>query len=269
MFEVGFIGVGVMSSAIINRMLIGLLDYSNLILYDLDQERLNEYKSAGAHVAENAEEVLNKAKIVFIGVKPQQMRDALPKNKKFNCLVLVSMQAGISIETLYKQVEKYNKDINILRIMPNLPVLVGDGVVAYCANSTSNYLNNALKYLSNCGLLLPIEERLFDTITSISGSGPAYVAYFIDAMLKSAIKNGLSKEQAQSIVFSTFIGSVNYLKHTNISVETFIDKVCSKGGTTIEAINYFDLKGLDNLIITGLDKAKKRSEELSNIANDD
>ena len=102
-----------------------------------------------------------------------------------------------------------------------------------------------------------------DAVTAISGSGPAYVYYFIQSMIKAGIKNGLTEEQSKELTLQTFVGAVEMVKHSNDDLDTMIDRVCSKGGTTIQAIDTFRYYELEDKIIEGIDKCKLRSEELS------
>ncbi|MDE5654764.1 MAG: hypothetical protein K2I46_04065 [Clostridia bacterium] len=108
-----------------------------------------------------------------------------------------------------------------------------------------------------------VEEKYFDAVTSISGSGPAYVYYFIKAMIDGGIKGGLSFEQSKELTISTMIGASKMVANSSEDLDVLIQKVCSKGGTTIQAIDTFREKSVDKSIIEGIDKCRKRSEELS------
>ncbi|MDE7209221.1 MAG: pyrroline-5-carboxylate reductase, partial [Clostridia bacterium] len=108
-----------------------------------------------------------------------------------------------------------------------------------------------------------VEEKYFDAVTSISGSGPAYVYYFIKAMIDGGIKGGLSFDQSKELTIATMIGASKMVANSSEELDTLIQKVCSKGGTTIQAIDTFREKSIDKSIIEGIEKCRKRSEELS------
>ncbi|HHX48986.1 MAG TPA: pyrroline-5-carboxylate reductase [Clostridiales bacterium] len=265
MYEIGFVGVGVMGGAILEKIIYNApnkkenLEAKKVLIYDLDNAKLNKFKSLGVNVAKNVSDVFLECKTVVIAVKPQQYFDVIKNIEKFQCNTIITIMAGIKIETI----EKRFSDIEVIRLMPNLPVLIGKGVIAYCHNKKNIYLNKFLLLFANCGTLIEIDENMFDVVTSISGSGPAYVAYFAKSMIDSAVNMGLDSKTSRQIVLETIIGASEYLSIKNENIDDFITKVCSKGGTTIEAINSFKQDNFSSVINEGMVKCKDRAKELS------
>ena len=132
-----------------------------------------------------------------------------------------------------------------------MPVLISKGVIAYCHNHKNIYLNKFLTLFNSCGKLIEVEENMFDVVTSLSGSGPAYVAYFAKSMIDSAVAMGLDFDISKQLVLATVNGTSEYLTVCNEDIDNFISKVCSKGGTTIEEINSFKTEKLESIINNG------------------
>lgn len=265
MYDLGFIGVGVMGGAILDQVIANLknlpdeINPHDILIYDIQQDRLSDYSQKGISVSKHLNTIFEECKIVIIGVKPQQYIDLIKNINSFSCNTIVTMMAGIKINSI---LEKFN-DVEVIRIMPNLPIKIGKGVIAYSHNNKNFNLDKVVDLLKHCGKTIEVLEKDFDIITSISGSGPAYVAYFAKAMINSAISMGLDHDIAKNIALTTIEGTSQYLYESKDNLSEFIDKVCSKGGTTIEAINEFDRNDLSNTILKGILKCKDRATELS------
>ena len=264
-YKIGFIGTGVMAGAIINRILsaIDTLDLSSneIIAYDLDENKLNEFANKGVVKGSSTNEIFENANIVVLGVKPQYYAEILSNTSTINAKTIISIMAGVKIATLRNYL---GNEVGITRIMPNTPCTIGKGVMAVtfdkCANETQSFI---LSLLNTCGTTLVIEESKFDAVTSISGSGPAYVYAFADAMVKSGVKGGLTEEESKLLTLKTLEGSASYAGVAEYELSTLVERVCSKGGTTIEAINVFKDKGLAEIIIEGVDACREKSKLLS------
>ena len=153
--------------------------------------------------------------------------------------------------------------------MPNLPVLVGAAMTAYVLSpEVSDDEHELIKtYLSSVGSILHVEnEDKLDAVTALSGSGPAYVSYFIENMTSSAESLGFSYEDATQLVWQTFRGTVKYLEHNTIDPTNLRKMVTSKGGTTAAAIEVFEKHKLSNLVEAGIKAAYIRAKELGNSA---
>ena len=263
--KLGFIGTGVMAGAIINRILgsIDVLDLvpSDIIVYDLDENKVSEFVKKGVTKGNSSNEIFEHAEIVMLGVKPQFYADILKNTPVINSNTVLSIMAGVKIKTLRGYL---GEDIGIVRIMPNTPCTIGKGVMALtfdnCSKDTQSFV---LSILNSCGKTLIIDESKFDAVTSISGSGPAYVYAFADAMVQAGIRGGLSPEESKLLTLATIEGSALYADVAEYELPILVDRVCSKGGTTIEAVTIFKEKGLSEIIGEGIDACREKSKLLS------
>ncbi|MDE6275495.1 MAG: pyrroline-5-carboxylate reductase [Clostridia bacterium] len=256
-YKLGFIGCGNMAKAIIN----GLLD-SNLLkaqdMYISTPSISSPYR--GIAFSNDNQDILSVCEYVVLAVKPQIFKEISSNLSKNNCKCIISIMAGVNTDTIAK-VCNCNQ---VIRIMPNTPCSIGEGVSAitsYNADLESDkFVESIFKTISKT---VRVDEKYFDAVTSISGSGPAYVYYFIKAMIDGGVKGGLSFEQSKDLTIATMIGASKMVANSSENLDILIQKVCSKGGTTIQAIDTFNEKSVDKSIIEGIDKCRKRSEELS------
>lgn len=256
-YKLGFIGCGNMAKAIIN----GLLDSHLLEAEDMCVSTPNisqPYK--GITFTNNNQDILSKCEYVVLAVKPQVFKEISKDFVKNNCKCVISIMAGVNTDTIAKSCNCKQ----VVRIMPNTPCSIGEGVSAitsYNADADSDsFVERIFKTISK---IVRVEEKYFDAVTSISGSGPAYVYYFIKAMIDGGVKGGLSFEQSKELTIATMIGASKMVANSSEDLDLLIQKVCSKGGTTVQAIDTFREKSVDKSIIEGIDKCRKRSEELS------
>ncbi|MDE6605699.1 MAG: pyrroline-5-carboxylate reductase [Clostridia bacterium] len=256
-YKLGFIGCGNMAKAIIN----GLLDSKLLATKDILVSTPSiSAPYRGVSFSNNNQDVVSTCEYVVLAVKPQIFKAISADFTNNKCKCVISIMAGVNTDTIAK-VCNCNQ---VIRIMPNTPCSIGEGVSAitsFNADADSNeFVENIFKTISK---VVRVEEKYFDAVTSISGSGPAYVYYFIKAMIDGGIKGGLSFDQSKELTIATMIGASKMVANSSEELDTLIQKVCSKGGTTIQAINTFREKSVDKSIIEGIEKCRKRSEELS------
>ena len=149
--------------------------------------------------------------------------------------------------------------------MPNTPAMIGKGISALCFEGYSDLEKNFVRSIfESIGEAIYLNEGLFHAVTSISGSGPAYVYTFINAMIKGGVEGGLSESDSRKLAIATTIGAAEMaLRNPDKSIDELINAVCSKGGTTIEAIKSFKRDNLEDIIIKGIKACRLRSEELS------
>lgn len=169
--------------------------------------------------------------------------------------------AGISIDMMQKQLGV----TKIVRSMPNIPSQIGEGMTVFCASNAVDRkeLFIVQNLINTTGKSIYIErEEMLNAATAISGSGPAYVFYFMQAMIESAIKLGFSASEADFLVSKTFLGSVQLQNRSTLSNEAWIQRVASKGGTTEAALTVFSQKKLKENIIEGIEAANARAVEL-------
>ena len=198
--------------------------------------------------------------VVLLAVKPQDMAAATADVNSNGALVL-SIAAGLDIATLSAMLN----NSRIIRIMPNTPAQIGMGVAGLFAPADLQAADKdiAERIMSAVGQVYWLaDESRMHAITGISGSGPAYVFYFMQAMIESAVKLGFLTSEAEFLVSQTFSGSVHLQNRSKLSNEAWIQRVASKGGTTEAALSVFNQKELQEIVINAIDVANTRAVEL-------
>lgn len=253
--SIGFIGCGNMANAIISGLVSSnFLPAEHVYASDTSVSALEEAaKKYGISVCENNTELIDKADIIVLAVKPNvydaimaEIKSANPKGKIF-----VSIAAGKTIEYLERGLGKSQK---ILRTMPNTPALVGEGITAICPNG--NIKEDELKYLkellSTFGIVEVIAEKLFDAVIITASSSPAYVFMFIEAMADAAVLEGMPRKQAYTFAAKAVMGSAKLMLETGKHPGELKDMVCSPGGTTIEAVRVLEERGMRSAVIEAM-----------------
>ena len=185
---------------------------------------------------------------IFLGVKPQMMagmllgirpvlRERIEKGETFT---LVTMAASLTIEKIR---EMAGVEAPTVRIMPNLPVSIGKGVILYTASGAEKTLPGLLEALSPAGMLLPVEERLIDAGSAVAGCGPAFACLFIEALADGGVACGLPRAQAQALALQMLAGTAELLLQTGQHPAALKDAVCSPGGTTIAGVHSLEKGG--------------------------
>lgn len=201
--------------------------------------------------------------IIILAVKPQDFSSLASGIKPFlkpNQIVF-SVMAGVTISTIEKQLGCSK----IVRSMPNIPTQIGKGMTVF---SASSYVDRKELFIiqnliNTTGKSIYVEnEKLIDAATAISGSGPAYVFYFMNAMIKAAEGLGFSQSEAELLVNQTFMGSVDLQNTSSLSNENWIKKVASKGGTTEQALKVFNENSVEEVVIKAIQAANNRALEL-------
>ena len=256
-YKLGFIGCGNMAKAIINGLLDSkLLKAENMYISTPSISR--PYREIS--FTNNNQEILSSCEYVVLAVKPQIFKEISSNFVENKCKCVISIMAGVNTDTIAKTCNCNQ----VIRIMPNTPCSIGEGVSAitsYNADAESDKFVESI--FATISKTVRVEEKYFDAVTSISGSGPAYVYYFIKAMIDGGVKGGLSFEQSKELTISTMIGASKMVANSSEDLDVLIQKVCSKGGTTIQAIDTFRGNSVEKSIIEGIDKCRMRSEELS------
>ena len=263
--KLAIIGFGHMGSAIIKGALkSGILSAEDITVADKSPETLAKASALGVAATSDSSSAVKDADTVIIAVKPGNLKDlaedineTLPASA-----VLVSICAGKRLETL---AEFFGKDAKIIRVMPNTPALVGEGMSALCANEnvTKEELSAVSAIFASFGRAEILQEDLFDAVTAVSGSGPAYVYAFIDALMKYAVESGMTPEQSKIFAAQTVLGAAKMTLSSNESPQKLKENVCVPNGTTIEAINVFDERGFDDIIKDAAKACEERSRQIS------
>lgn len=260
MVRLGFIGTGNMASALIKSM---RAKGSSIISSDKNVEKLQKAgQELKIDITDSNKEVLACSDIIFLCVKPKDFAGALEEIKDYSGnKILVSIAAGIKVSSIEKIIGQNKK---IVRVMPNLNCAVGEMAATYCCNKNiAKEEKTAIGSLLNAaGLALEIEEEKMDAVTALSGSGPAFVAYILEAFAKAGEKEGLSKEISYNLALQTLFGTAKLLKETKESPECFIKRVASPKGTTEAGIEALDKSEIIAIIEKTIRAAAKRSREL-------
>ncbi len=264
MNKIGFIGGGKMASAIIKGIINSKwCEAHNIFVSDKNPETLNILKNSyGVNVCNNNADVIKNAPIILFAVKPFVLREVLEEIKPYitkNHIVL-SIAAGISIETI----EKILGEVPVVRIMPNTPALVNEGMSAVCKGNFANneHSDIALQIFNCIGKVIETEEKYIDIITAISGSGPAFYYYVINEIAKSGEKLGLDYETCLKLSAQTAFGSAKMIMESGINPEQLIINVTTPGGCTAEGNKVLIEKNVSEILAETINKTAQKAKEL-------
>jgi pyrroline-5-carboxylate reductase len=260
--NIAFIGGGNMATALIGGLRrAGARDAIAVLEIDVERgRRLAEQHGIAAHTG--AGEWLRACEVVVLAVKPQQMRAAVDAIRPFLDRPLVlSIAAGIRARTLARWL---GTEV-IVRTMPNTPALIGAGVTGAVALAgvTADQRAAAERILSAAGEVVWFDdEAMLDPVTAISGSGPAYVFFFMEAMEQAAREMGLGESQGRALALQTFLGAAKLALASPEPASVLRERVTSKGGTTAAALASFAADDVKGAIVRGLRAANARAKEL-------
>lgn len=262
--KIGFIGGGNMATALIGGLVGKLTAGSNIHVIDPNADALAKLqKQFGVTVAPEVDATLAKCDVVVLSVKPQQMKEVVAQlAPHMSSQLVLSIAAGIRAVDLSRWLGGYTA---IVRTMPNTPALIGKGITGMVAMSgVSREQHDAADAIMRAvGATVWLDdEALIDPVTAVSGSGPAYVFYFIEAMQQAALEMGLSAEQGTQLAIATFVGASQLAAQSAEPVSILRDRVTSKGGTTYAALTSMESSGVKQAIVTALKAAATRGKEL-------
>lgn len=262
--NITFIGGGNMAYAIAKNMLsTGLIDADDTTITDLNKERLYFIEEElGVNITDDNISAINGSDIIVLSIKPQVFRIAykdFADSLKNKCVI--SIMAGVSIEELKKA---FPANTRILRTMPNMPAIVGEGMTAFCKenNLTEEELTFAENIFNSVGKVAYVEENLIDAVIGICGSGPAYVFMFIEALADAGVSHGLPRDTAYELAAQLLKGSAVAVQESGIHPAKLKDMVCSPGGTTIEAVKSLEKNGFRGVVIDAVDECVKKAKRL-------
>ncbi|MBQ9589002.1 MAG: pyrroline-5-carboxylate reductase [Butyrivibrio sp.] len=262
---VGFIGLGNMAKAMIGGILAkGLMGPNEIIGTAATEEtRLKVSNKYGIQTRTSNEAVAKESDIIILAVKPQYLKvviadimDSVDENK-----VIVSIAAGKTIKWLEKEFEK---PVKIIRVMPNTPALVLEGCSAVCRNDmvTDDDYHFVIELLESFGKAYTVPESMMDVVVGVSGSSPAYVFLFIEAMADAAVAGGMSRKQAYEFAAQSVLGSAKMVLETGKHPGELKDMVCSPAGTTIEAVKILEEEGFRGAVIDAVTACIEKSRKL-------
>ena len=263
---VGFIGTGNMGGALA-KAVAKTVGGESLLLADRDTEKAAALAAKlDATVADTAQ-VATQSEYIFLGVKPQMMADMLAEigpllAERRTPAVLISMAAGLSLAAIREMV---GFACPLIRIMPNTPVAVGQGMVLYCATpeTTPAQMDAFRQMMQAAGRLGEIEERLIDAASAVSGCGPAFVYLFVEALADGGVKCGLPRQMALDYAAQTVLGAAQMVLETGEHPGCLKDAVCSPGGTTIAGVHALECGGFRSLAMDAVEAAYARTLELA------
>ena len=264
MAKIGIIGCGNMGEALLTGML-GSISPSDITFFELNDERAT-YISQKYNVSRSTS-IANTASssYLLLCVKPDGIVPVITeiKNHGLTKQVLISIAAGVSLQ---KMQSAAGSNAKIIRTMPNTPALLKKGVTAIAQNGnlSTDEMNFALNIFSSVGEVIQLDERHFDAVTGLSGSGPAYVYLFIYSLMQAGIHEGLTADVSKKLAVETIIGAAEMVKNSDEHPSSLIDKVSSPGGTTIRALASFEKDGFKDSVINAVKAAAHRSREFSN-----
>jgi len=260
------IGGGNMGGAILLSLLKSTsVSSKDILLIESDVEKLQKIGDAtGCNIQTEIDETVRSYEIVMLAVKPQSATAVMgllaqwlmPKH------VVVSVMAGISLDTMRGVLGKSR----LVRVMPNIPTLIGEGMSVFFASERVGSEGRELvkDIFNSCGSCLEVKnEDAIDAATAVSGSGPGYLFYFAEQMLLSANALGFNEVEAHSLVQQTLRGATLLWESQQVPPETLRQQVSSPGGTTLAALNHFQLKNVGKSIQEGMREAYRRAKELS------
>lgn len=263
--RIAFIGGGNMAGAILEECLTQGLEPSQCNVIELNEERRAFIeKQWQVQTQKLITSTIQGCELILLAVKPQQMKEVAEKLQPhlLHNPLIISIAAGIRLTSLSAWLGNYSK---VIRAMPNMAALIHKGITGLFASPTISPSEQQLaeKLLLSVGEVLWVKnETQLDAITAVSGSGPAYVFYFIEALEQAAENLGLSSEQAKKLALTTFEGAAHLAATSSESASTLREKVTSKGGTTEAALNYLEKMSVKQHFIEAVQVAEKRAKEL-------
>ncbi len=277
--KIGFIGAGNMGQAMIGALIKSKrYSPSDLFVCDVVKNQTDTLKKAyGITVLPDNGAVIDTCDVIIFAVKPQAVEQVLSELKDKAVFkntagkkIFISIAAGTPIKKFESYIydaiaDDIKRQMPILRVMPNTPALVLSGMSGLCANAyaTAGDVEIAKKILSAMGKVIECQESDMDAVTAVSGSGPAYCFYLVEAMIEAAVQLGISPENAGEMTAATLKGSLILLENQSITARELRQKVTSPGGTTEAAIKVFDDNSVKQIIIQAITAAAQRSKELS------
>ena len=263
--HIAFIGGGNMASAIIGGLLKRGLPASQIqVVEPFAEQRAKLAQQFQVAVSASPEATLNRASLVVWAVKPQTFREAAAQSRDHTRAALhLSVAAGIRSDSI----ASWLGTERVVRAMPNTPALIGKGITALFARpaaSAADRLASEQVIQTTGDFLWLAEEEQLDAVTALSGSGPAYVFYFIEAMIQAGIDMGLSREQSHQLAVATFVGASALAQDATEPPEVLRARVTSKGGTTYAALTAMEQDGMQQRFMRAIEAARQRARELGN-----
>lgn len=261
---IGIFGAGVMGEALLSGLLAGGAQHGDVFITERREDRAEQIRERhGVAVLTNIEGARIADTLILV-VKPQDMAALLAEispELRTGALVL-SLAAGITCETIEKGLPRGHP---VVRVMPNTPALVDEGMSAIAAGVScdQSHLSQAQRLMSSVGKVIEVPESYLDAVTAISGSGPAYIFYVVEAMIEAGVLLGLPRALSNELVVQTLVGAAAMLRDTGEHPTVLRENVSSPAGTTVAAIRQLDDHKVRAAFVTAMEAARDRSRELA------
>jgi len=253
------IGGGNMGSAILS----GIHKNFNVCVCEKDKSRADFLKRKFHVKTAELKNSLQQVKTILLAVKPQDFEEILKEIRpQFKNQLIISIAAGITTPYIEKRL---GRKIRVVRVMPNFPAQIGQGMAGICKGKFATHVDLALtrRIFNSIGTSVIIDEKWMDAVTAISGSGPAYVFLFVECFEKAARSLGFKKDMAKQLVRQTLKGSLALLESQNVDAAELRARVTSKGGTTQAATDVFMKHHIEKIFEEALKAAVRRAKELA------
>jgi pyrroline-5-carboxylate reductase len=264
--KIAFIGTGNMGEALVSGLIVsGSSEPKNIICTDIRESNLADIKAKyKVRTTTNNMKAVSEADIVIYAVKPQIMATVLTETaaKLDMSKLVISIAAGVPLAAIESCV---NKDLRLIRVMPNIAAFVKESAsaIAAGAHATKEDIELAMQIFNSIGKSIFLKENyLMDAITGLSGSGPAYIFLIVDALADAGVKVGLSRQESIFLATQTILGAAKLLLETQEHPSQLKDKVTSPGGTAIAGLATLESGGLRTTLINAVEAATNRSKEL-------
>lgn len=257
----GFIGCGNMGGAVARAL---SQSTKQILVSDRSGKAKALAEELNIHYGDNGE-IAAQCELIFLCVKPHMMKDVLLPLQPILAErkpLLISMAAGLTIQTI----EKFaGVQLPVIRMMPNTPTAVGKGVIQYCCNDLVEETMHQtwLRDMQPCGLLDPLEERLIDAASALSGSGPAYMYVFLEALADGAVACGIPRNKAMEYAAMTIAGAAEMYLQTNTHPGMLKDAVCSPGGSTIVGLRALEQHGFRGAVMDCVIGTYEKNKDLA------
>jgi len=264
--KIGFIGLGNMATAMIGGILQQKRVEPQDIIGSARTEATKELVKSKFNItiAESNKQVAEQSDILFLAVKPIFFPEVISEIKEAvkESTLVVSIAAGKTLDYLRESFGR--PECKLIRCMPNTPALVLEGCTGVCAgdNVTKEELEQVLLLLRSFGTASVVPERLMDVVVGVSGSSPAYVFMFIEAMADEAVAAGMPRSQAYEFAAQSVLGSAKMVLETGRHPGELKDMVCSPGGTTIQAVKVLEEKGMRAAVMDAMEACIEKSKSL-------
>jgi pyrroline-5-carboxylate reductase len=261
----GFVGAGKMASALAAGFLkSGTVAANQILATDVSCDALTSFRQlTGAETVQNLKPLVERTNVLFLAVKPQHLSDLLTQIEPLitEDHLIVSIAAGVTLETLQTGLGGKGR---VIRVMPNTPCLVGAGACGLSLGSKASREDGQLvsQLIETVGVVHEVEESLLNAVTGLSGSGPAYVYQFIEALSDGGVCMGLPRPISTEFAAQTVLGAARMVLETGLHPGELKDAVTSPGGTTIAGLHALERGGLRASVMDAVEAATARSKEL-------